>query len=213
MFSGETIRRILPLIPILLLSLTVHEYAHGYVASKLGDDTAKSMGRLSLNPLVHIDILGALVLLLTGLVGWAKPIPVNPYRLRNRNRDMVLVSLAGPLSNFCLMLVFILLARASVYFSQQIFSLVGSERLVSSIFKFLLTCGAVNLGLAAFNLLPVPPLDGYRVVGAILPESVDAFCRRFQLVFFIVLLIALQRGFFSGVMMFLYENVFFRLLS
>lgn len=149
---------------IVVTSLTVHEFAHGYTAWLKGDRTAKADGRLSLNPIRHLDPLGTLVFILTALhfrmpVGWAKPVPVNPMNLDNPKRDMVLVAFAGPLSN----MVFAFLCG-------YLFILLPiNEKSIIGLFLILFT--QVNLGLAIFNLIPIPPLDGSNIVKGLLPHD------------------------------------------
>ena len=133
-------------IPVLLFAITIHEYAHGYVAYRLGDPTAKQMGRLSFNPITHIDPLGAICLFLLNF-GWAKPVPVDMRYFRNIRRDTILVSLAGPAANFCVALIAGMLIRY-LYFSSQLYQMTLVYLLI------------MNLGLGLFNLIPLPPLDG-----------------------------------------------------
>ena len=146
----NTLLSLIILFPVILLALTIHEYSHGYVAYKLGDPTAKMAGRLTLNPLSHIDLLGLILLLLVHF-GWAKPVPVNPYRLKNPERDMVLVALAGPLSNFFTGGLAAVLVK---YFSPI---------LPSIIITMLLYFAFISFILCFFNLIPIPPLDGWRI--------------------------------------------------
>lgn len=147
-------------IPALLIALTFHEAAHGYVAYRLGDPTARAHGRLSLNPLAHLDPLGLLSLWLVGF-GWAKPVPVNPYYFRgDRSRGMFLVGLAGPVSNFLLAFLFLLL-----------FAAVPAIRSVPHLGIIIYTTYVYNLLLGVFNLLPVPPLDGSKVLAYFLPRQ------------------------------------------
>lgn len=144
---------------VLLFSVIIHEIAHGWVALKLGDDTAEKMGRLTLNPLAHLDLFGSILLPLllimsrTGMVfGWAKPVPYNPLKLRNPLRDSALLALAGPGANFSLALIFGLLMRAVVHFNLGLSVL------------FLGIVVQINLILGIFNLLPIPPLDGSKIL-------------------------------------------------
>lgn len=149
---------------VLLFSVIIHEVAHGYAALSLGDTTARNAGRLSLNPLKHVDPWGTFVLPVflilvhsPFLVGWAKPVPVNPYLLRDPKRAMMLVGAAGPLSNIALILISALGLRLLPYSAPPL------------LFDALQYCCAINIILALFNLVPVPPLDGSKVVAGILP--------------------------------------------
>lgn len=149
---------------VLFTAITVHECAHGFVAYKLGDPTAKYSGRLTLNPIAHLDIWGALCMLLCGF-GWAKPVPINPMYFRDRKRDSAICALAGPVSNILLALIGVLLAAlfdSLVMFRHYNF-ITG---FVSQFFRQLIS---VNIGFAVFNLIPFPPLDGSKVLGAFLP--------------------------------------------
>lgn len=156
--------------PPVLLAITVHEAAHGYAARALGDPTAESQGRLSLNPLRHIDPVGTVILPLfmlfysNFLFGWAKPVPVAVNRLRRPRRDMALVAIAGPASNALMALGWALLLRLTLE--------VGSEGGLSLYLRFLAISGiAINATLMVLNLLPIPPLDGGRVLAGIVPEK------------------------------------------
>jgi Zn-dependent protease len=160
----------------LVVAVILHEIAHGVVANWLGDDTAKRAGRLTLNPVPHIDPVGSIVLpamgAITGLpvIGWAKPVPVDPRRLRNPRRHMLFVSLAGPAANFALMIVAALAARAAFdpsTVSPFGFGLSDLPLGVQILYSFAL----VNLFLGVFNLLPIPPLDGSAMLERVLPEE------------------------------------------
>ena len=146
----NTLLSLIILFPVILLALTIHEYSHGYVAYKLGDPTPKMAGRLTLNPLPHIDPVGLILLLLVHF-GWAKPVPVNPYRLKNPERDMVFVALAGPMSNFLTGGI----AAILVKYLSPIFP--------SIIITMLLYFAFISFVLCFFNLIPIPPLDGWRI--------------------------------------------------
>jgi len=155
----------LPLVIIgLLISLSVHEWAHAYSAYLLGDDTAALQGRLTLNPLAHLDPVGTVFMILSSLsgvfIGWAKPVPVNPYNLNNQKRDMALVALAGPFSNLVLALLTIVIIKLLVG--------MGGGVLLGSFLQLFFT---INISLMAFNLLPVAPLDGSKIIGLIVPDG------------------------------------------
>ena len=146
-------------IPVLLWSLSFHEFCHGYAAYKLGDPTAKLDGRLSLNPLAHLDLVGGLCLLLFHF-GWAKPVPINPAYFKKPKRDLAIVSLAGPVGNILTAFVCV---QLFVRFP-EIFSSYGAH-------LFMLLMIRMNVGLAAFNLIPIPPLDGSRLLYVMLPTG------------------------------------------
>lgn len=148
-------------IPGLFLALSVHEFAHGYAAYLMGDNTARYDGRLSLNPLSHLDIAGTLCLLLFHF-GWAKPVPINPYNFRNRKWGTVIVSLAGPISNF-------LLAIVCTVIYKILYNFVAVSQIAEFFYLILYVATAMNIGLMVFNLIPVPPLDGSKVLMEFLP--------------------------------------------
>ena len=160
MFFGSSITSMSATLLAVLLAITLHELAHGYVAYCLGDNTAKAAGRLTLNPLAHLDPIGALMMLIAGF-GWAKPVPVNPFFFKgNRTTGMMLVSLAGPLVN----LIVAYIAYA-VYVAGQGFYTVPFMN------QFLNYCIILNVFLAVFNLIPIPPLDGSKILAGFLPKQ------------------------------------------
>ncbi|MBQ7036425.1 MAG: site-2 protease family protein [Clostridia bacterium] len=164
LFGGFDLRTMLLRLPIVFLAITVHECAHGYMAYLLGDRTAKAYGRLSLNPFHHMDIMGAICMLVFGF-GWAKPVPVNPQYFKNPKGGMSLVGLAGPLSNFLMALIF------SVLYG-LLFRLFGmSDFFLVEFFANLFAVGIMlNIGLGIFNLIPFPPLDGSKILAFFLPN-------------------------------------------
>jgi len=176
-----------------LAAITLHEVAHGWVADRLGDPTARRAGRLTLNPLAHLDVVGTLVFVLTRMIGWAKPVPVNPAYFRNPRRGMLWVGLAGPAANF-------LLAGASalVYHLLAHGGLGGwAGRRVGLPLLLMAQAGVfVNLGLGLFNLIPIPPLDGSRILAGVLPGRAGASVYRLERYGFLILLLVL----FSGVL-------------
>ncbi|HOR42093.1 MAG TPA: site-2 protease family protein [Atribacterota bacterium] len=157
-------------IPAVLAAITVHEYAHGLAAYYHGDPTAKLTGRLTLNPLAHLDPIGTLMLLLFR-IGWAKPVPINYNNLKNPKMDMIKISLAGPLSNIITAFIFALLLRMNNYlFKNLLFHSYFWLRLVQGWYTLLHTGIFINIALAFFNLIPVPPLDGHHIISGLLPE-------------------------------------------
>ena len=151
-------------IPVILFALTVHEVAHGWAALKLGDPTARDQGRITLNPFPHLDPLGA-IMLMAGVFGWAKPVPVNGYNLKKPKRDILLVSLAGPVSNILQAVCFGFIIRLFFAINPQI--LTGNPHL----FTLLQLGFYINAGIAFFNLLPFPPLDGSKILMGVLPDK------------------------------------------
>ena len=161
-----------------LMAITCHEVSHGYVANKLGDDTARSMGRLTLNPLKHLDILGTLMVFIVG-IGWAKPVPVNFNNLRNPKRDMIWVALAGPVTNTILAIASALALR-SIVAIETIFPGEQIKLVLEPITLMLAFSIYINLLLGIFNLIPVPPLDGGRVAVGLLPNRQAAAYSRIE---------------------------------
>ncbi len=158
---------------VLLLALPLHEFAHGWVAWKFGDNTAKDMGRLTLNPFKHLDPLGTLMMYVAHF-GWAKPVPVDPRNFRNKRFGMLLVALAGPFSNLLLaffsMLVIGLLAKLEAVGVLVSGAGIGGA-VLGGAFDLLSILVQINIVLAVFNMIPVPPLDGSRILSAFLPDS------------------------------------------
>jgi Zn-dependent protease len=158
------------IVPV-LISVTMHEAAHGYAANLLGDDTAKKLGRVTLNPFKHIDRFGTVILPLLLILmkspfifGWAKPVPVMFHRLKNPLRDMVIVAIAGPLTNIALAII-----SASILSMMQNLSLLDNLWLVRTLINFIF----INIILAVFNMIPIPPLDGGRVAVGLLPKYIS----------------------------------------
>ena len=151
-----------------LMAITCHEVSHGYIADRFGDNTARSMGRLTLNPIKHMDIFGTLMVFIVG-IGWAKPVPVNFNNLRHPKRDMIWVAAAGPITNFALALASALAMRALVGASAGVADGSPLAVFIDPITLMLAFSVYINLMLAIFNLIPVPPLDGGRVAVGLLP--------------------------------------------
>lgn len=179
----SNIMELILVIPVLLLSLSIHEYSHGYVSYLLGDPTPKNNGRLTLNPIKHLDLMGSLVLLITRRIGWAKPVPINPRYYKNPRKGLMLVGIAGPGSNLIMAIFFALIFRTVIFFSSV--SSVGSIGVQVSdlqyvLLRFLLLAVMVNLSLGFFNLLPIPPLDGSNILRGILPRNLEKYLNKLQ---------------------------------
>ena len=199
--EGLTITTIIKLgirLMIILFFLPVHEDAHGYVACKLGDPTAKNMGRLTLNPNAHVDPFGLLLSVLTG-VGFAKAVPVNMrnFRPEHRKRNMALVSVAGPLSNVLLAFILVLIA----YILRFVGVTNGSE-FAANLVTVCMFGANCNTMLAVFNLLPVPPLDGSRILSVVLPDRYYYKIMQYERYIGIVFLILVLSGALDGVLSF-----------
>ncbi len=186
--TSEFIITLLINVPAVLVAITVHEFSHAYAAFKMGDTTASDQGRLSLNPLDHLDPIGTLMLILFRF-GWAKPVPINPYRFKNYKKGIILVSLAGPASNILMALGGALLARFIIPLGFIILS------------RFIYTFIFINIVLAIFNLLPIPPLDGSRLITVLIPPKynhIAVFLERYGFIMLIGV-IFLFPGIFSSI--------------
>lgn len=175
---------------VVFTALPIHEYAHGYVAYKLGDNTAKYSGRLTLNPLSHFDLIGSTMLLFTGF-GFAKPVPVNPLNFKNSKSGMALTALAGPVSNILLAYVLIIISKICLY------TTLGMSSFSMVLITTLNTMIIVNLQLAVFNLLPIPPLDGSKVIGYFLSNKANFMMYKYQKYLIVAVFILIYVGVLS----------------
>lgn len=191
----NSISQLIIMAPPLLLALTLHEYAHGYVAYRLGDPTAKNAGRLTLNPLSHLDPIGTLAFFFIKF-GWAKPVPVNPVYFRDPRRDMLWVALAGPVTNLFLAIASALILRAMLFVASYVHM---PEMILLPVYFMLVSSVWINLVLCIFNFLPIPPLDGGRILSGLLPEDMARTYASFERYGFIVILILAFTGVLSTV--------------
>lgn len=178
-------------IPALLIAITFHELSHGYMSYLLGDPTAKQEGRLTLNPIKHLDPIGALGLLFFHF-GWAKPVPINPFYYKNRKLGIVLVSIAGPMANFILALITTLIIKGIL-----LANMVTANTLI---FDFLGILVMYNLSLGIFNLIPLPPLDGSKIVASLLPEKYEMWAYQNERYFMLALFALMYFGVISKIM-------------
>ncbi len=195
----EIIIQLLLTLPIVLFSLTVHEYAHGYAALKCGDPTARNMGRLTLNPIKHLHPIGFLCMLFFG-IGWANPVPINSRNFNNPRRDTAITAAAGPLSNLIIGVIFAFLYELSNLWLNSVAE-GGGERMV--LFAYVVTVFCfnamyLNIYLAVFNLIPVPPFDGSRILFIFLPVKWYFGIMKYERYIMIGLLLLLYLGVLTG---------------
>lgn len=186
---SETIREISIIAFPVLVSLTFHEVAHGWVAYLLGDPTAKNMGRLTLNPIAHLDPIGTLVFALTRMVGWAKPVPINPRNFKNPLKGMMWVAVSGPTSNIILALICALLFKVTHNTLTM-----NNALIMLPIVKMLEAGVSINVALAMFNMLPIPPLDGWNVIKGLAPIENVIELERLEPYGFLIIIMFIMSG-------------------
>lgn len=179
---GRSLIETLTIIPGIIIAMSFHEFAHAYVAYKMGDDTARLAGRLTLDPVSHIDVVGFLMLLLGGF-GWARPVPINENNFRNRKLGVFLVSIAGVTMNILISTVTLIVLN----YTMSIFTSDEYYQVMQSIVW-------INVAFAAFNLLPIPPLDGSKILAALLPTSKRYLLYRFENYGFIIMILLIITG-------------------
>lgn len=187
-------------IVVIFITLPVHEFAHGFIATKLGDPTPKYQGRLTLNPFAHIDYIGALMIIVAGF-GWARPVQVDARNFKNAKVGMALTALAGPVSNLIVALISMLIFYTITFFTQ----LNGFFTYIGLLFLYV---ASINISLAVFNLIPIPPLDGSRLLSAFLPNRIYYKLMSFERYFFLIIMLLIFTGFLDYPLDFLYNIIF-----
>ena len=179
---AEIITYVISCLVVIFITLPIHELAHGFVANKLGDPTARYQGRLTFNPLAHVDYIGAFSIIVFGF-GWAKAVPVNMGNFKNPRRDMAITALAGPVSNLLMALVCNIIVCLFVYV------IVFKSIVLYYIVMFFNYISQISVSLAVFNLIPIPPLDGSRIISAFLPPRIYYNLMRYERYFFMILIV------------------------
>lgn len=202
LLNPDVLRRLLISAPAILIAITFHEVAHGFVANKLGDPTAKFVGRLTLNPLVHIDPFGTIILPLLMyfmtngqfVFGYAKPVPINPLNFQNPRKGMALSAVAGPVMNIALALISAVILKLLIVPLLTVMPAGVSETVLQPLFLMATASVVINVVLAAFNMIPIPPLDGGRVLTGLLPQKQAMWFSRIEPFGFIIVLVMIYSG-------------------
>jgi len=186
MFGEDFIQRAIIALPAILFALTVHEFFHAWTALKFGDTTARDAGRLTLNPLAHLDLFGTIMMFASGFrFGWAKPVPVNPFNLRNPRMADLWISAAGPLSNLGLGFIFGMIFRIATNMSAG---------LPEAVYLFLFLSVMINVSLAFFNFIPLFPLDGSHILRSLLPAKMEPTLNQFDKISPLILMVLIVVG-------------------
>ncbi len=188
---------------VLMTAIPVHEAAHAYVADKLGDPTARYMGRLTINPMAHFDLVGSLAMILTG-IGWAKPVPINPRNFQDQKKGMALSAAAGPISNVIVATISLAIAKLIMYITYA----TGTTVALSTLFTIFRSMCFINISLAIFNLIPIPPFDGSRIFNYFLPDKYYFKIMEYERYIFLGLLLLLFTGILDLPLSFLSSIIF-----
>jgi Zn-dependent protease len=199
---------------VILFAITVHEASHGWAALKMGDPTAYHLGRITLNPIPHIDPIGTVLLPAMLIImgappfGWAKPVPVNPLNLRDPRRDNLIISIAGPAANFAVAFVAFIILKIVLNLNPSLYYGGGMAKVLSPIIQILFMTILLNVILAVFNLIPIPPLDGSGVVMGLISEEAAQKYEQIRPYGFFILILLIMTGFIGRILGFVYEIVF-----
>lgn len=178
---------------VLMTAIPVHEAAHAYVADRLGDHTARYRGRLTLNPMAHFDLVGSMAMILTG-IGWAKPVPINPLNFKDTKKGMAISAAAGPISNLIVAAISLAVAKILLYAGYG----VGMNYVISTLYTIFRSMCFINISLAIFNLIPIPPFDGSRIFNYFLSDKLYFKIMEYERYIFIGLLVVLFTGILDG---------------